>query len=296
MRTFLFFAGSTVGSLAFQITVAIYPQQLQGYSWAVKWLWIAWGVIWVTWLILHPKFLGGLFSGNTKPESKPGEPAGVVTIQDSLKQEFNPVFAPKIEIGIPTTAPVPVPIRSLPDVPLPNLKVNSVRNMAVYMKYDHWSRYDEEGQSKRFHAIVAEIKNCEDESRPVGKVINVKAEIIILSPSGGRDEYSPLTWLETEYNNVNIDLGDSEFLLLAVNYAPFGNPVPDWRIVLNRKGFSDPTPGVLKMDSDNFIRIDANRSVILNILHPKSGRNILRSEGNIIWKNDLLDIVLKQPL
>ena len=41
MRTFLFFVATALGSIVFQISVALYPQTLQHYGWLVKWLWVA---------------------------------------------------------------------------------------------------------------------------------------------------------------------------------------------------------------------------------------------------------------
>src|SRR5580693_592415 len=72
MRTFLFFAGSMVGSIAFQLSVAIYPQQLQNYAWAVKYVWLTWLIVWIAWLISHPSLLGA--SWNKPAPSKPTAP------------------------------------------------------------------------------------------------------------------------------------------------------------------------------------------------------------------------------
>lgn len=60
MRTFLFFIGSVLGSIAFQVSVALYPETLRDYAWLVKYVWIAWAVVWFIWLIIHPAFLGSL--------------------------------------------------------------------------------------------------------------------------------------------------------------------------------------------------------------------------------------------
>lgn len=53
MRTLLFFLGSTLGSIAFQLTVALKPQSFQSYGWAVKYVWIMWALIWLIWLATH---------------------------------------------------------------------------------------------------------------------------------------------------------------------------------------------------------------------------------------------------
>jgi hypothetical protein len=221
MRTFLFFAGSTVGSLAFQITVAIYPQQLQGYAWAVKWLWLAWALIWITWLILHPKFVGGLFSGNTRPESKAGESAGVVTIKDSLKQEFNPVFSPKIEIGIPPTSPPrPLPPPTPPNPQRqPNVHYKSVRVAPISIKNDSDDEFifREVSQDIDAKAVIVCYRN--DPIVGVKTATNVSAHLTLRNKEGAEigTGISKACWLNTSRDSIDLESGVPEHVVLLVH-------------------------------------------------------------------------------
>lgn len=58
MRGVVLLAGTAVGSVAFQASVAIWPQYLARYAWAVKYVWMAWFVFLLSWLITHEKVLG----------------------------------------------------------------------------------------------------------------------------------------------------------------------------------------------------------------------------------------------
>jgi len=69
MRPLLFFLAPTLGSIAFQASVALYPQTLQHYAWLVRWVWIAWAIIWLVWLVTHPRFVGSLLGYSGKAAS-----------------------------------------------------------------------------------------------------------------------------------------------------------------------------------------------------------------------------------
>src|SRR6476620_10293573 len=67
MRTTLFFAGSTVGSIAFQLSVAVWPDVFHKYAWTVKYVWLLWGVIWLVWIVTHPSIVGGWLRAQPLP-------------------------------------------------------------------------------------------------------------------------------------------------------------------------------------------------------------------------------------
>jgi len=43
-----------MGSIAFQVSVAVWPNQFQYYAFLVKWVWIVCGLSWTAWLLSHP--------------------------------------------------------------------------------------------------------------------------------------------------------------------------------------------------------------------------------------------------
>src|SRR5713101_913963 len=93
MRTFLFFLGSTVGSVAFQISVALYPHYLQQYSWVIKYVWILWGVIWLTWAVTNLAFWTKLFGGGTSQSETPALPGQAFNVN------FSPVISQTVSSG-----------------------------------------------------------------------------------------------------------------------------------------------------------------------------------------------------
>lgn len=54
MRALLAFVGSVMGSVAFQLSVALWPNHLQQCAFLVKWVWIGCGLFWLAWLLSHP--------------------------------------------------------------------------------------------------------------------------------------------------------------------------------------------------------------------------------------------------
>lgn len=54
MRAFVAAAASTAASVAFQVSIALWPNELQHWSWAVKYLWYVSGVLWLVWIATSP--------------------------------------------------------------------------------------------------------------------------------------------------------------------------------------------------------------------------------------------------
>jgi len=61
------FAGSTVGSIAFQLSVAVWADVFHKYAWTVKYVWLLWGVIWLVWIVTHPSIVGGWLRAQPLP-------------------------------------------------------------------------------------------------------------------------------------------------------------------------------------------------------------------------------------
>ena len=58
MRATILFLGTLVGNIAFQLSVAIWPDKLAHCAWLVKYLWMFWAVCLISWAITHEKALG----------------------------------------------------------------------------------------------------------------------------------------------------------------------------------------------------------------------------------------------
>ncbi len=115
MRTFAAFVGSVMGSAAFQLSVALFPEQLQHYAFLVKWVWIGCGLCWFFWLFTHPwmkrhvwcrssdfatvpDVAPPMYSGWTKPAYNV-QCVGVMIDQSGAKICFQNVAIPGQEVG-----------------------------------------------------------------------------------------------------------------------------------------------------------------------------------------------------
>ena len=54
MQRLLAPVGSVMASVAFQFSVALYPDQLHHYAFLVPWIWVASGLCWAGWFFTHP--------------------------------------------------------------------------------------------------------------------------------------------------------------------------------------------------------------------------------------------------
>ena len=146
MRTFLFFVGSAVGSVAFQVSVALYPQTLQHYAWAVRYVWIAWGGIWLLWLL-------------ARLLQKPSDslPPGAV-------QTANPVQTVNQTVVVnPAPAPPPILPRPVAQPPIPNVRllepeVTKIRIREHGQRVMFLERNDNRGDDE-VDALLAHFRN-----------------------------------------------------------------------------------------------------------------------------------------
>jgi hypothetical protein len=107
MRAFLLFVVSALGSIAFQASVALYPQTLQHYAWLVRWLWIAWAAGLFIWLVTHLNFVRSLLGRSQKePFATASAPSPSVETHATISPTISPVIAPVFNYG-PLASPSP---------------------------------------------------------------------------------------------------------------------------------------------------------------------------------------------
>jgi len=102
MRAFLFFIASALGSIAFQLSVALWPQYFRNYSWAIRYVWMTWFAVWAVWLATHPTLLGRLWKSPAST-SELHKPVVASSVQDS----FNPILTQtgptlNVNLGFPS--------------------------------------------------------------------------------------------------------------------------------------------------------------------------------------------------
>jgi len=92
MRAFVAAAASTAASVAFQVSIALWPNELQHWSWAVKYLWYVSGVLWLVWIATSPavrRVFGKIDSSGSDTRSLPSiniAPVISTTISPTISQ------------------------------------------------------------------------------------------------------------------------------------------------------------------------------------------------------------------
>lgn len=167
--------------------------------------------------------------------------------------------------------------------PEPNLVLMpGIRMGTLYLRYDHWSETtlpEFSWQESQHKAIWAEIKN-KSGSRPIGSVNDVRAELII-----GDDEFSPLSWIDNEFNLVKFDFGASQFVVLTVEMP--GDTPGDWRIPISRRDYDYPS-GLRALYLDNFVKLTTKKAPVrLNLLHVSAGKVLKRFRGVATWRQNM---------
>lgn len=125
--------GSVMGSAAFQISVALYPDQLQHYAFLVKWVWMACGLCWMIWLLSHPWMQQHLWPCHASPSPirQPDQSCAVGPKTPSHNMRFvgfrriqiNPDF-PDLALATLCFENVLIPGKLIADFHFARLKVN----------------------------------------------------------------------------------------------------------------------------------------------------------------------------
>lgn len=185
----------------------------------------------------------------------------------------------------PEPTPTPVPALSRPLPPEPQLILGRVWKETLFRMGDGFFFHSRiaPGMLKSytpFHAVLAEIRNAAGHAR------NIKAELAFENDAqSGR--IGPLTWAGRESNTVGLEIGDSEYVLLAVYLvAPF-TKMSDWRIPVNTRRRGE-LPGATLVDLSRGVRA-SERFVRLHILHPDSGSVVKTFSGAYQWPGDGLE-------
>ena len=97
MRKIILLAATTLGSIAFQISVALWPESLRQYAWAVKYVWMLCGAAWLILLVTHPKIIA-LINGPARNDSTvPGHSPISINVSPTISPNISPT------IGFPDT-------------------------------------------------------------------------------------------------------------------------------------------------------------------------------------------------
>jgi hypothetical protein len=208
LRPILFFVASALGSIAFQATVAIYPQRLQEFAWAVKWVWIGWAAIWVIWLVTHYGTLRGT------PGHKPTDP-----IQES-RQPINITVSPTISPTISptqTTAPTIQPETKEYAEPSPKICLEPLEPAAKWVTIDEDVVWRLGKGDSEIAALILPFYLDPIQSDPVYSLEYVKAHLVFTNTSSGKKFRVPHgCWVNASLDSLEFRPGEIKYLILVI--------------------------------------------------------------------------------
>src|SRR5579864_8232803 len=109
MQKALYLGASLLFSIAFQASVLLFPQYFQSYAWAVKYVWMACAVLWISWFVTHSGFWKQKSTSNQVPGQAITQTANPITTQTA-----NPTV--NVHIGSPAPPPRPLAPRATPNI------------------------------------------------------------------------------------------------------------------------------------------------------------------------------------
>ncbi len=197
-----------LGSIAFQLSLALWPQRLQPYSWAVKYIWMAWAGAGVVWLIA--------WLASEKPADVPpaAPTAPSITFAPVITQTANPVV-------LQNPAPPVQPPTMKSETPKPELKPNlvCVSTPTVHLHQENSFVFSDSTSDlavqQQSLAVVALIANRPAAGRPgVAAVYGVKAQVICRNSE--QEVYSGFgAWVDHFSNIADFPPAQSQKLILV---------------------------------------------------------------------------------
>jgi hypothetical protein len=216
-------SAATVTSVAFQASLAIWPDLLKEYTWMVKYIWGLAVALWIVTGILY--FLRAPrpdLTQSQSPSSTPQALASGITfnISPTISSQINPVIKQHSDLA-PSVAP---PLRRA-TTPEPNLIFLSTRTIHVrYAEPELYSLgvFSESSMSGNDPAaVVACFRNEPRDDSRVAEAAHVRAQILCRNSHGNEIGMgaSRACWLEEEHDFVDIAVGESRCVMLSVFYG-----------------------------------------------------------------------------
>lgn len=224
MRAVLLLIGSAVGSIAFQVTVALWPDKLHSYAWAVKYVWIIWVVIWLLWL-MHWWTARQYQMNPTAPKT--------TTASDRASTLVSPAAAISPVPPAPTSPPGARQQQLLRDEP--NLIFLNTRRIRITFDVNEVFRTSTDVADPP--AVVACFRNEPVPGRRVIDADLVKAQILYRNARGEEigNGIPSACWLDEPADMTNFRAGESHCVIL-VAAGPDGLLSVPWKA---RRGADD---------------------------------------------------------
>jgi len=251
LRNFLWLTVSALGSLAFQLSVALWPGKLAQYAWLVKYVWMAWFVFLLSWLLTHEKVLGRKmkkFWGVEDDERGQPQPFIPTIPLVENKQELNQTgFKFEQHIHSPTATPVPVPVSKplYTPPPQPKHRIRFLGPATISLnttKHNYQEWLIESEKLTDLQGIIVTFRN--DTAMDQVKTIPKAGAHLSFFGKNGKEIGSGIStpcWLTREANEFEIELApggsSGKLLVLASLNGAFAIPHIDERVVHWGRGY-----------------------------------------------------------
>jgi hypothetical protein len=225
LRGVLFLVCTFSGNLLFQLSIAIWPTHLARYGWVIKFLWVVWGIILISWIVTHEKILGA-----------------------RLKKWFRVEEPPKPLLEMPDQSQSLGKVQGVgvAKVPRPNLIPGSLLYRTLELNDGLW--IGNRGLEQiPYRAQLLEIRDAPIPGEFVPDVGELSAQVIVLTNGSELCSGSPAAWEDESLNKVTIPLGETKNIILMVCEGTWEHHVGGyWQVISDKRDIANvPTKHVL---------------------------------------------------
>jgi hypothetical protein len=201
-----------LASVAFQLSILIWPQTFQQYAWVVKYVWMLCGVMWLIWFITHPDLLGRFLTNKTAdaPQSTPLQ-----------SQIANPTLSanPVINVYPPAPERADVPKYEVQKPESTAVRLEFIQVVVALVQQDAHNTWVALDGHQHTNAVLVEFRNTPKqigEKTPTARGV-VASLSFTADDSGQKLHINHGAWLNEYTHYEDFRSGQTKKLLIAVN-------------------------------------------------------------------------------
>lgn len=212
--------GSALGSIVFQVTIAIWPEKLHKLAWLVPWAWGLWAVIWLTWLVTHPTFISSLWARQEPlPTAQPAAPlsnTGNVKVGDLRSGDIR---TGDIHINIPPILrPELLPRQQQTEEAKTNIEF--LRAKDVNLRFDSYQglSFHETDEERNLPGLVACFRNDGIYGSKIRTARYLRAHLRFMDADGQEigTGISGACWLGHKGDLMTLKTDESAYVLIVI--------------------------------------------------------------------------------
>jgi hypothetical protein len=228
MRSKIAALASTVATIAFHSSLAIWPDRLQQWAWTVKYLWALSVLLWMIWIFSHPWLAGRRKSVEGKVEEPSTSHAGpIINISPTISPTISPVIAAQLSprnVSVqPDMQATSNPVKTK-DSPTIGLVKNKPR--VEWLALDDNFIWSISRVKTKSLGIAVPLYNDPQQSDPGAELKYAKAHLVFTDEATKERTIVPAAcWIGEEFNWANLEPGDQKFVVLVVVSDVWENPI-----------------------------------------------------------------------